>query len=640
MLEACRDHPLPTTFRVNQAKPLHFLLTAALRRLAAHTPTLLHRRWLSKELWQQQKHQTDQQDHHREVWEVDYHQYVARSAFKQWCEALNREGWVVFQELSSMIPALLLSPAPSEVVLDLCAAPGTKTSLLMELQACSGDPVPPGVVVANDADLRRACLPLSRQVRKVDGPGVLITVVDGRRFPLTCGAHSPDRNEGDAQGVQTQPHSQMFDRVLADVPCSGDGTLRKNFMIWRDWRMQDALELHNTQVSLLLRGLYALREGGRLVYSTCSFNPLENEAVIAAALRHFNLMYRNARGDDQMSSPPPLVTVCPPPVDLLALCNNTETAPTAPFENGDCTDRTIPSLPGSRSLSPSMSGSVPYLAGLGSWRVPNLDSAAWQGGCMRRRRDRKTKGSKRDSVVVVPPGSDMPPPFFPAGVRWTDIPDTCKQAGLKYSMLPPLPNPACNKQCQEATCISCELRRCVRLVPHLTNVGGFFIAILDKHHIIRTSHAKGEVSPDGVCCSEQPSASLVASCSRSPSSFQLTDYLRMSVLNSSRRHRLVGSSYVSFTFAPVDDELIAREAWQQITAFYGVSRTLLEAGGGALLAMIDTHQTTKKICLVSDGAWKFLDSTIMNKTEGGGLPPALVHVNCIATDPIADTWGY
>jgi len=75
-----------------------------------------------------------------------------------------------------------------------------------------------------------------------------------------------------------------YDRVLCDVPCSGDGTLRKNTDIWRLWQPQNAVFLHGLQLRILMRGLQLLAVGGILVYSTCSINPVEDEAVVAAAI--------------------------------------------------------------------------------------------------------------------------------------------------------------------------------------------------------------------------------------------------------------------------------------------------------------------------------------------------------------------
>ena len=72
-----------------------------------------------------------------------------------------------------------------------------------------------------------------------------------------------------------------FDRILADVPCTGDGTMRKNPDIWPKWNPKHSHNLHGLQHRIGKRGLELLAVGGRLVYSTCSLNPVENEAVVA-----------------------------------------------------------------------------------------------------------------------------------------------------------------------------------------------------------------------------------------------------------------------------------------------------------------------------------------------------------------------
>ena len=78
-----------------------------------------------------------------------------------------------------------------------------------------------------------------------------------------------------------------FDRILCDVPCSGDGTLRKNFTLWKNFNSHMGHALHPLQLEILERAFALLKKGGRLVYSTCTFNPIEDEAVVAAALsRH------------------------------------------------------------------------------------------------------------------------------------------------------------------------------------------------------------------------------------------------------------------------------------------------------------------------------------------------------------------
>ena len=78
---------------------------------------------------------------------------------------------------------------------------------------------------------------------------------------------------------------QVFDRVLCDVPCSGDGTLRKNPAIWKYWHVGDGLTLHPIQIAIAKRAAALLKVSGIMVYSTCTFNPIENEAVIAELLR-------------------------------------------------------------------------------------------------------------------------------------------------------------------------------------------------------------------------------------------------------------------------------------------------------------------------------------------------------------------
>jgi 16S rRNA C967 or C1407 C5-methylase (RsmB/RsmF family) len=83
----------------------------------------------------------------------------------------------------------------------------------------------------------------------------------------------------------------QFDRILCDVPCSGDGTLRKNKTIYKTWSHTQGNGLHHIQLNILKRGCSLLKVGGRIVYSTCSFNPIENEAIVAAMLNEANGKY-------------------------------------------------------------------------------------------------------------------------------------------------------------------------------------------------------------------------------------------------------------------------------------------------------------------------------------------------------------
>ena len=191
----------------------------------------------------------------------------------------------------------------------MCAAPGSKTAQLIELVHgdSSSSPIPNGLVIANDADMKRAFV-LIHQTQRLQSPAVLVTNHDASQFP-TITLNKIDEATG-------RPQQLLFDRILADVPCSGDATLRKNPLIWRKWSPTFGLGLHKCvpgrrpgepgrqrltkacelgghvasdrlQVRILERALQLCTVGGRVVYSTCSFNPIENEAVVAAMLEKY-----------------------------------------------------------------------------------------------------------------------------------------------------------------------------------------------------------------------------------------------------------------------------------------------------------------------------------------------------------------
>ncbi|KAG2194054.1 hypothetical protein INT47_008138 [Mucor saturninus] len=183
------------------------------------------------------------------------------------------------QEAVSMVPPLLMDIKPDQWVLDMCAAPGSKTAQIIEAVDSSNklNEMPTGLVVANDADYKRSHM-LVHQSKRLQSPCFMATNHDGAHFP---NIHVPrdDTPEGSFE------LSWQFDRVLCDVPCSGDGTIRKNEKIWDTWTPAGGLQLHNTQVQIFARGCQLVKVGGRIVYSTCSFNPIENEAVVAEVLR-------------------------------------------------------------------------------------------------------------------------------------------------------------------------------------------------------------------------------------------------------------------------------------------------------------------------------------------------------------------
>jgi 16S rRNA (cytosine967-C5)-methyltransferase len=155
------------------------------------------------------------------------------------------EGRVVVQDEGSQLVALLVGSG--ELLLDCCAAPGGKTAMLAEHN-------PDALVVATDLHPRRAAL-LRERVR---APNVRVLAADAAALPFCDG----------------------FDRVLADVPCSGTGTLARHPEI--KWRLtpEDLRDLHARQVLILRAAVARLRPGGRVVYASCSLEPEENSAVV------------------------------------------------------------------------------------------------------------------------------------------------------------------------------------------------------------------------------------------------------------------------------------------------------------------------------------------------------------------------
>lgn len=165
-------------------------------------------------------------------------------------------GLLHLQEEVSMIPAVLLDPRPGERVLDLCGAPGNKTALIASLM---GDT---GTVICNDTDLKR--LRAGRPAwERLGLASIAATHHDGGSFP------------GEAGG---------YDRVLVDAPCSGEGTSRRVVSALRPGPPGYYRMLHGRQRQLLRRALALCKPGGRVVYSTCTYAPEENEMVIADVL--------------------------------------------------------------------------------------------------------------------------------------------------------------------------------------------------------------------------------------------------------------------------------------------------------------------------------------------------------------------
>ena len=164
-------------------------------------------------------------------------------------------GWTHGQEEVSAIPAQVLDPDPETVVFDSCAAPGSKTTQLAALMDDRGR------VVANDNNLGRLSA-LRFNSERLGVTNLAVTHSDARNFSL-------------------KPFDfEQFDSALVDVPCSCEGTIRKNPDAIDDWSLDQVTGIAGVQKGVLRRAVQATRPGGRVVYSTCTFAPEENEAVL------------------------------------------------------------------------------------------------------------------------------------------------------------------------------------------------------------------------------------------------------------------------------------------------------------------------------------------------------------------------
>ena len=172
-----------------------------------------------------------------------------------------RSGLLNIQEQVSMYPVMLLDPQPGEHILDMCAAPGSKTMQI------AGRMSQRGTIVANDRHIARM-RSLRMNQERLGFINLTLTKGDASRF-------LPGRY-------------RVFDRILADVPCTCEGTARKSGGLhFKPVDPKFRAELAVRQRRILIRALELVKVGGVVVYSTCTFAPEENEAVLTDALTRF-----------------------------------------------------------------------------------------------------------------------------------------------------------------------------------------------------------------------------------------------------------------------------------------------------------------------------------------------------------------
>ena len=173
-------------------------------------------------------------------------------------------GYYYVQDISSMLPVISLNPGENDFVLDLCAAPGSKTS---QISAKMGNK---GTIIANDVSIGRIKILASNLER--------------------CGAMNSIITKSTAESLCKKMKGQSFkvDKILLDAPCSGEGTMISNKKTALMWNPKRISILSRVQKAMAMNAFELLKPEGEMVYSTCTHAPEENEEVVDFLLKKFD----------------------------------------------------------------------------------------------------------------------------------------------------------------------------------------------------------------------------------------------------------------------------------------------------------------------------------------------------------------
>jgi len=175
-------------------------------------------------------------------------------------------GYYYVQEISSMLPMLALKPKAGEMILDLCASPGSKTTQAAAMMENEG------TIIANELNLGRIGI-LNSNLERC---GVMNTIVT--------------RKEGVAFCERLLKKSQIkFDKILVDAPCSGEGTLRKSPRTFTMWNVNMIRKIAGVQKRLAESAMKLLKVGGEMIYSTCTLAPEEDEMIVNHLIENFDI---------------------------------------------------------------------------------------------------------------------------------------------------------------------------------------------------------------------------------------------------------------------------------------------------------------------------------------------------------------
>lgn len=334
-------------------------------------------------------------------------------------------GTLARQELGSMLPVLaveragcvptLKAKAKRLRILDLCASPGSKTLQALEL-VMSTTMGQGGRVCANDVHpsrLEALKEAVARSGVKFDPAILSFSCLDARQYPIPSSS------------------SKLFHIVLCDVPCSGDGTIRKDPHILKHWTPDTANALHAVQLLILSRALDCVAIGGVVSYSTCSFNPVEDEAVVAAVMQSKNDKQKKKQVRDKEDMPTGSEAPCPA------------------FE-------LVP--------WPKMDGLI-HRPGVSDWKVADyVDDTKSEDECFLHPQPADKDGNKHND-------EEQP------RLRWHKTYHEAVEAKMLHStpsMWPPTSH-------LTSASDPLHLERCFRLLPQDHDSGGFFVALIRRN---------------------------------------------------------------------------------------------------------------------------------------------------------------
>ena len=172
-------------------------------------------------------------------------------------------GYYYIQELASMLPVISLQSKQEETILDLCSAPGSKTTQLASEMKNTG------TIIANEISLGRIKI-LTSNLERCGVTNTIITRKDGVAF---------------CNRIKKYNQEFKFSKILVDAPCSGEGTLRSSLKTYVMWNIKTIQNLPRIQKQLVLSAFEILESGGKLIYSTCTHAPEENEGVVDFILK-------------------------------------------------------------------------------------------------------------------------------------------------------------------------------------------------------------------------------------------------------------------------------------------------------------------------------------------------------------------